>query len=95
MHPRGKLGETCPRPRTRPLGVLPTTSPPVPFPPPPSFCALRIYPGHGRRFVSKAGQIVIFISSKTRSLYHQRKKSAKLTWTLVSRRGEERMSFGG
>lgn len=51
-----------------------------------SFSEFRVYPGHGTRFVRKDGQLLTFISSKTASLYHQRKKPAKLTWTLAWRR---------
>jgi large subunit ribosomal protein L24e len=44
----------------------------------------KIYPGHGRRFVTKGGLLVFIQNSKVRALYHQRKKSAKLGWTMVS-----------
>mmetsp|Transcript_8354 Transcript_8354/g.13533 ORF Transcript_8354/g.13533 Transcript_8354/m.13533 type:complete len:129 (+) Transcript_8354:79-465(+) len=51
-----------------------------------AFSEFRIYPGHGIKFIRKDGQPVLFISSKCTSLYHQRKKPAKLTWTVGWRR---------
>jgi len=51
-----------------------------------SFCEYRIYPGRGRKFVAKDGKISYFISTKVASLYHQRKKAVKLTWTQAWRR---------
>lgn len=51
-----------------------------------SFSEFRIYPGHGIKFVRKDGQLVTFISSKSKSLYQQSKKPAKLTWTISWRR---------
>lgn len=47
---------------------------------------MKIYPGHGIKFASKDGKVHFFISSKTRSLYHQRIKPVKLTWTQAWRR---------
>ena len=51
-----------------------------------SFSEFRIYPGRGTKFIRRDGQIVTFFGSKTASLYHQKKKPAKLTWTLAWRR---------
>lgn len=51
-----------------------------------SFSEFRIYPGHGTKFVRKDGQLLTFITSKSSKLYHQKKKPAKLTWTLAWRR---------
>ena len=39
-----------------------------------AFSEARVYPGHGIRYVRKDGQLVTFFSSKTKSLYLQRKK---------------------
>lgn len=50
------------------------------------FSEMKIYPGHGIKFASKDGKVHFFISSKTRSLYHQRIKPVKLTWTQAWRR---------
>mmetsp|Transcript_24358 Transcript_24358/g.78254 ORF Transcript_24358/g.78254 Transcript_24358/m.78254 type:complete len:139 (-) Transcript_24358:95-511(-) len=51
-----------------------------------SFSEFKIFPGHGSRFVRKDGQLHYFISSKCKSLFHQRKKPARLTWTMAWRR---------
>ena len=47
---------------------------------------MKIYPGHGSKFASRDGKIHFFITSKARSLYHQKIKPVKLTWTQASRR---------
>ena len=46
-----------------------------------SFTDYRIVPGRGTRFASKDGRIHYFISTKARSLFHQKIKPVKLTWT--------------
>ena len=51
-----------------------------------AFSELKIYPGRGSKFAAKDGRIHFFISSKTRSLYHQKIKPVKLSWTQASRR---------
>ena len=51
-----------------------------------SFSEYRIYPGRGRKFVAKDGKVYYFISNKVASLFHQRKKAVKLTWTQSWRR---------
>mmetsp|Transcript_8441 Transcript_8441/g.16928 ORF Transcript_8441/g.16928 Transcript_8441/m.16928 type:complete len:148 (-) Transcript_8441:53-496(-) len=51
-----------------------------------SFSDFKIYPGHGMRFIRRDGQPTVFITSKARSMYMQRKKPAKLTWTITWRR---------
>lgn len=51
-----------------------------------SFTEYRIYPGRGRRFAAKDGKVYYFISTKAASLFHQRKKAVKLTWTQAWRR---------
>eukprot|EP00742_Colponemidia_sp_Colp-10_P000119 GILJ01000131.1.p2 GENE.GILJ01000131.1~~GILJ01000131.1.p2 ORF type:complete len:146 (+),score=36.98 GILJ01000131.1:46-483(+) len=51
-----------------------------------SFSELRIYPGHGKRFIAKDGRSSLFIDSKCRSLFHQRIKPVKLHWTQTWRR---------
>ena len=45
----------------------------------------KIYPGHGRRFVRKDGKLLMFLDSKCESLYHQKIKNQKLTWTQAWR----------
>ncbi len=51
-----------------------------------SFSEYKIYPGRGRRFAAKDGKVYYFFSSKIASLFHQRKKAVKLTWTQAWRR---------
>ena len=51
-----------------------------------SFSEYRIYPGRGRKFVAKDGKVYYFITTKVASLFHQRKKAVKLTWTQAWRR---------
>ena len=46
-----------------------------------SFSEMKIWPGRGIRFCDKAGKVYMFSSSKTRSLFHQKIKPVKLTWT--------------
>jgi large subunit ribosomal protein L24e len=72
------------------------TPPPHPVtlpPPPPSHPHCSIYPGHGRRFVTKSGQLVILAGSKERAMYHQRKKPAKLAWTQGWRRMHKKLNL--
>ena len=51
-----------------------------------AFSELKIYPGRGSRFAGKDGKVHFLISSKARSLFHQKIKPVKLTWTQASRR---------
>ena len=51
-----------------------------------SFSDMKVWPGRGSRFISKDGKVQLFIGSKTRSLFHQRIKPVKLTWTQDWRR---------
>merc|ERR1711937_675003 len=51
-----------------------------------AFSEIKIYPGRGSRFAGKDGKIHFFISSKARTLFHQKIKPVKLTWTQASRR---------
>jgi len=50
------------------------------------YSELKIFPGRGSRYASKDGKIHFFISTKCRSLYLQKIKPVKLTWTQASRR---------
>merc|ERR1712127_358727 len=50
-----------------------------------SFTEYKIIPGRGSRFISKDGRTHYFISTKARSLYHQKIKPVKLTWTTAWR----------
>merc|ERR1711915_1107125 len=46
----------------------------------------KIYPGRGIRFVAKDVKTHLFINSKATSMFHQRIKPVKLTWTQAWRR---------
>jgi large subunit ribosomal protein L24e len=45
-----------------------------------------VYPGHGIRFVRRDSATLVFSTSKTKGLYNQRKKAARLLWTQAWRR---------
>ena len=51
-----------------------------------SFSEMKIWPGRGTRFCGKDGKVHMFITAKARSLYHQKIKPVKLTWTQAWRR---------
>jgi len=51
-----------------------------------AYSEMKIFPGRGTKFIAKDGKSHMFISSKTRSLYHQKIKPVKLYWTQASRR---------
>merc|ERR1712072_745582 len=59
------------------------------------FCDFKIFPGHGSTVVRRDGTIAQLINSKSKSLYFQKKKAARLTWTtawrLLHKKGQ---SFG-
>lgn len=45
-----------------------------------------MYPGHGIRFVRRDSATLVFSTAKTKGLYNQRKKAARLVWTQGWRR---------
>ncbi len=51
-----------------------------------SFTEYRIYPGRGKKLAARDGKVYYFISTKANSLFRQRKKAVKLTWTQAWRR---------
>lgn len=63
-----------------------------PRPPPRPLLARSVYPGKGSRFVTRGGQLVVLAGSKVDSLYHQRKKPAKLVWTQAWRRMHKKLN---
>lgn len=50
------------------------------------FTEYRIYPGRGAKFVARDGKTFMFISHKAASLFAQKKKAVKLTWSQAWRR---------
>merc|ERR1719476_171526 len=51
-----------------------------------SFSEYKIYPGRGQKFVGKDAKVHFFISAKVDSLFHQKIKQVKLTWSQAWRR---------
>ena len=58
----------------------------------PLFPSRRVYPGKGRRFVTKSGQLVVLAGSKVRGLREGGKKPAKLVWTQAWRRMHKKLN---
>ncbi|RHY24750.1 hypothetical protein DYB32_008715 [Aphanomyces invadans] len=56
-----------------------------------AFSESRIYPGHGVRLVRKDGNAYTLLNSKCKSLFLQRKKPAKIHWTLGWRRMNKKL----
>lgn len=50
------------------------------------FTEYKIYPGRGSKYCARDGKVHFFFGSKARTLYHQKIKPVKLTWTQASRR---------
>jgi len=55
-----------------------------------AYSEYRIYPGRGSRFIAKDGRLYYFINSKCKSLFLQRTKPVKLTWTQSWRRANKK-----
>lgn len=51
-----------------------------------------MYPGKGRRFVTKSGQLIVLAGSKVRGLRQSGKKPAKLVWTQAWRRMHKKLN---
>ena len=51
-----------------------------------AFSEQRVYPGHGSRYIRRDGSSYVFLSSKCKSMFMQRKKATKLHWTIQWRR---------
>merc|ERR1712007_326254 len=51
-----------------------------------SYTEYKIVPGRGSRFISKDGRTHYFISTKARSLFHQKIKPVKLTWRAYNKK---------
>ena len=54
------------------------------------FSGLRMYPGHGMRFIRIDCQSFLFLNAKCRSLFMQRKKPSKLAWTFAFRKAHKK-----
>jgi ribosomal protein L24E len=51
-----------------------------------SFSSGRIYPGRGRLFIRGDSKVFRFNTSKSESLFKQRKNPRKISWTILYRR---------
>ncbi|OLL26455.1 60S ribosomal protein L24-A [Neolecta irregularis DAH-3] len=51
-----------------------------------SFSGNKIYPGNGQIYVRGDNKTFRFVSSKSASLFHQRKNPRKILWTVLCRR---------
>ncbi|KAK9798171.1 hypothetical protein WJX73_005881 [Symbiochloris irregularis] len=51
---------------------------------------LRIYPGRGIFFTRIDGQQFLFLNKKCKSLYHNRKRPAKIAWTTTYRKAHKK-----
>ncbi|MCO5590236.1 hypothetical protein L7F22_044205 [Adiantum nelumboides] len=51
-----------------------------------AFSQRKIYPGKGKLFVRGDSKVFRFVSSKSESLFLQRKNPRKIAWTIVYRR---------
>lgn len=56
-----------------------------------SYTDNKIYPGRGVRHIARDGKVYYFISTKARSLFHQKIKPVKLTWTQAWRRHNKKI----
>ncbi|CAG9462671.1 unnamed protein product [Pedinophyceae sp. YPF-701] len=54
------------------------------------FSGLRIYPGRGTIFVRTDGQVYTFLSKKCKRLHNQKKRPAKIAWTVAYRRAHKK-----
>ena len=51
-----------------------------------SWSDLNVYPGKGKKFVSKDGKTFFFLNKKVAHHWHNKTKPVKLTWTTAWRR---------
>jgi large subunit ribosomal protein L24e len=51
-----------------------------------SFSSGKIYPGRGRLFIRGDSKVFRFNTSKSESLFKQRKNPRKISWTILYRR---------
>lgn len=59
------------------------------------FTEYRIYPGKGKKFVSKDGKVHMYICSKAARLARQKVKPVKLMWTQAWRRSNKKVKTEG
>merc|ERR1711976_573242 len=54
------------------------------------FSGHKIYPGRGILMIQSDGQMCMFSNSKSKRLYTNKKKPAKIAWTVDSRRSRKK-----
>ena len=54
------------------------------------FSGLRIYPGKGTLYIRTDGQQFLFARQKCRAMFNQRKRPAKLAWTVLYRKAHRK-----
>lgn len=57
-----------------------------------SFSGLRVYPGHGMRLTKIDSTTFLFLNAKCKKLAEQKKKPAKLAWTVTYRKAHKKVS---
>merc|ERR1712039_1041556 len=60
-----------------------------------AYTEYKIYPGRGQKFIGKDAKVSFFISAKADSLFHQRIKAVKLTWSQAWRRMNKKGKIEG
>ena len=55
------------------------------------FSGLKIYPGKGIIYVRIDGQQFLFMNQKCKSLFQQRKRPAKIAWTVTYRKQHKKV----
>jgi large subunit ribosomal protein L24e len=59
------------------------------------FSGLRIYPGRGILYVRLDGSQYLFINQKSKSMFNQRKRPAKIAWTVTYRKQHKKVCSAG
>merc|ERR1719230_8097 len=56
------------------------------------YSGLKIYTGHGMKYIRGDSQTFLFLNAKCKSLFNQRKKPSKLAWTFQYRKAHKKDS---
>ena len=56
------------------------------------YSGLKIYPGHGLKYIRGDSQTFLFLNAKCKRLYNLRKKPSKLAWTFQYRKAHKKDS---
>jgi large subunit ribosomal protein L24e len=55
------------------------------------FSEFRIYPGHGKKLITREGKIAILITKKTESFFQRKVKSHSIRWAIAWRRKNKKI----